>query len=165
MNSCFSTSAAGAADAGADAPASALAAAVAAGAVVAPPVPVLHAASAALPPSRPAAARKLRRGTFVSAARRRISSRLSAMSPPPRFRGARAATGAPGAMSSGDENEVRRVLPPDHDRIPGAQPRDGGRAGCVLASRDDLARDIGGDPELRLVAEVRALVDPSLDPR
>ena len=49
--------------------------------------------------------------------------------------------------------------------LPGPSPETAAAPVCVLASRDDLARDIGGDPELRLVAEVRALVDPSLDPR
>jgi hypothetical protein len=67
--------------------------------------------------------------------------------------------------SSGDENQVRRVLPPDDDGIARAETRDAPGAGGVLASRDDLAGDVGGDPELRLVAEVRPLVDPSLDAR
>src|SRR5215218_3509205 len=161
MNSCFSTSPAGDAEASVPALAPALAAPLAAGAVVAPPVePLLQAANAALPPSSPAAARKLRRGTFVSAARRRMSSRLSAMVSSSRIRrcGRSCRTGA---GSSGDEDQVRRILPADDDGIAGAEARDAPGACCVLASRDDLAGDVGSDPELRLVAEVRSLMDPS----
>src|SRR4051812_6757808 len=94
MNSCFSTSPAGAADSPPPVLGAALATPPVLGAAVALPLdPVLHAASAALPPSRPAAARKLRRGTRVSAARFRISSRLSAMVSSSKDRGDAAALG------------------------------------------------------------------------
>ena len=73
MYSCFSISYEGAADAPpSELAAGALLSAAAGLSVLVPPL--LHAASAALPPSRPAAARKLRRGTRFCDARRRISS-------------------------------------------------------------------------------------------
>ena len=70
-----------------------------------------------------------------------------------------------GPSVSGHEDEVRRVLPADDDRVTRADAHDRRGAGRVLAPDDHLAGDVGGDPVLRLVAEVRALVDPPLQAR
>ena len=63
--------------------------------------------------------------------------------------------------ASSDEDEVGLLVPADDDGI--ARARRPGRpgAGGVLAPDDQLAGLLGVDPILRLVAEVRALMDAS----
>ena len=170
MYSCFSIAPAGAklsageaaAEAAADGAAELGAAdgAADAGALLAAP-PLEHAARNALVAVRPAAARKPRRGTRVSAIRRSMVSRscsLTFVSSSGSRRG-----GIPCRPSPRGPGSLHRASARGPDRPVRALARS--RPRSVLAADDQLARQIGLHPELGLVAEVGALMDASRDRR
>src|SRR5688500_2585304 len=158
MYSASSTSAGGAEPAAPDEPGVA-ATPLPPGALVALPPPV-QAAMNALRPARPVPARNPRRFTRVRAIRRirRSSSTLRSV-----ISSSSSCPGRPGVQveRSVHQDEVRRFVPADRHRVARSESLACGFPQLVLTPDDELAGLFGLDPVLRLVAEVRALVDAS----
>src|SRR3954468_5153436 len=65
--------------------------------------------------------------------------------------------------TSPTEDEVGLLLPPDDHRVARTDPRGAPSARCILVADDDFARLIRRYSIFRLITEVRALLDASLD--